>query len=178
MSKKQRTLADFGFTKTIIHRGNEMKVDIPNRISDSPPKLKCPNCEQTFLNQQGLSIHILCKHSATNKKENNDPSGSCKRKIIDTEEGKSQEESIIEESVNGKELEKNEGHVDIQPEEQVDDSAAASKKTKYDRRRGQEKRKSVTNKFKAKVIAAVESGEKAISVADRFNVNRLSLIHI
>lgn len=51
MLKKQRTLASFGFTKTVIHREKEPKVNIPSTISDSPPKLKCPSCEQMFSNQ-------------------------------------------------------------------------------------------------------------------------------
>ena len=39
-------------------------------------------------------------------------------------------------------------------------------------RRGRDVRKSITNRFKAKAIAAVEKGEKHIDVAGRLNVNR------
>ena len=41
-----------------------------------------------------------------------------------------------------------------------------------ERRRGSHVRKSTTNKFKTKVVAALEKGEKAIDVASRLNVSR------
>ena len=63
--KKQYTLAAFGFTKSITHRGEETAVDIPKVVSDEKPKLKCQHCTQEFINQQGLSVHIMCKHAAT-----------------------------------------------------------------------------------------------------------------
>lgn len=93
------------------------------------------------------------------------------------EGNKCQDKGSIEESDNGKEQE-NESDVDIQLEEQENDSAAASKRPKVQRRRDQENRRSVTNKFKAKVIAAVESGEEAISMADLFKVLRFSMTRV
>ena len=41
-----------------------------------------------------------------------------------------------------------------------------------ERRRGSDIRKSINNRFKAKAIALVEKGEKAVDVADRLNVTR------
>ena len=41
-----------------------------------------------------------------------------------------------------------------------------------ERQRGSDGRKSINNRFKANVIVLVERGEKAIDLADRFNVTR------
>ena len=61
MSKrKQRTLAAFGFTKTIRHRGNEIRVEIPDYTEIEEKRIKCAHCEARFINQQGLSIHVKC----------------------------------------------------------------------------------------------------------------------
>ena len=63
MTKKQPMLAAFDFTKTVFHRGGEMKVDLPTSVTLSSANLECLQCEQKFINQQGLSVHIKCKHS-------------------------------------------------------------------------------------------------------------------
>ena len=41
-----------------------------------------------------------------------------------------------------------------------------------ERQRGSDGRKSINNRFKANVVVLVERGEKAIDLADRFNVTR------
>lgn len=65
MSKKQSTLAAFGFTKTITHRGHDTTVDIPKKVPKETFKLTCQYCMQGFKNQQGLSVHVMCKHADT-----------------------------------------------------------------------------------------------------------------
>ena len=65
MSKrKQQTLEYFGFTKKIVHRGKQQEVKIPNFIDaeEAIKLISCLHCSQNFKNQQGLSIHIKCKH--------------------------------------------------------------------------------------------------------------------
>ena len=57
---KQPTLGHFKFTKTVSHRGQAVTVDLE---SEPPTKtLKCPHCDMMFVNKQGLSIHVKCKH--------------------------------------------------------------------------------------------------------------------
>ena len=64
MSKrKQKTLAAFGFTKKVMHRGEEIDVDIPNEVNlEDHFKLKCLYCPLKFKSQQRLSLHMICKH--------------------------------------------------------------------------------------------------------------------
>ena len=66
MSKrKQQTLEYFGFTKKVVHRGKQQEVKIPNFIDaeEAIKLISCLHCSQKFKNQQGLSIHIKCKHA-------------------------------------------------------------------------------------------------------------------
>ena len=61
MSKRKQAI--LGFTKKLTHRGNEVVVDIPKTVQDETEKrIKCLHCDEKFLNQQGLSVHIMCKH--------------------------------------------------------------------------------------------------------------------
>ena len=64
MSKrKQKTLAAFGFKKKEMHRGEEINVDIPNKVDlEDHFKLKCLYCPLTFKSHQGLSLHMIRKH--------------------------------------------------------------------------------------------------------------------
>ena len=66
MSKrKQKTLGVFGFTKKVVHRGKEEQVAIPNFVKEEEvfKVIPCLQCPQKFKTQQGLSIHIKCKHA-------------------------------------------------------------------------------------------------------------------
>ena len=149
MSKKKRyTLAAFGFTKSISHRGEETAVDIPKVVSYEKPKLNCQHCIQEFINQQGLSVHLMCKHAATA----GDQSHSTDQPLSTSQNGKSL--SIVSAAISEEEIEQFE--ISEPPVE---------------KRRGRDLRKSITNRFKAKAIAAVEEGEKHIDVAERLNVN-------
>ena len=60
-NKKQATLAAFGFTKSIIHRGEEVLCKIP-KVTKGVTKLKCDHCSMEFVNQQELAVHVKCKH--------------------------------------------------------------------------------------------------------------------
>ena len=65
MSKKrtQSTLAKFNFTQHVKHKGKRVKVDIPPYVTSCDADLiKCLHCDMKFKNQQGLSVHVLCKH--------------------------------------------------------------------------------------------------------------------
>ena len=68
MSKrKQATLGEFGFSKKVCHRDGEVDVIIPNFVEDKDivKRIQCLHCSDKFVNQQGLSIHIKCKHPRT-----------------------------------------------------------------------------------------------------------------
>lgn len=65
MSKKQKTLGFFGFTKSVKHRGNTTKVQIPDDAHET--FLVCKYCRKSFRNQQGLTVHIKCIHGDLKK---------------------------------------------------------------------------------------------------------------
>lgn len=154
MSKKiQYTLAAFGFTKSVAHRGEVTAVDIPFVVPDEL-KLKCQHCAQEFRSQQGLSVHLMCKHPAT-------PAGdeiSCNSKSTSQDDKNLPSTSAATVT---------EAHQHDQPIEVPDSDA--------DKRRGRDVRKSITNKFKARAIAEIEQGEKPIDVAEKYNVNRCQI---
>ena len=64
MSKrKQKMLAAFGSKKKVMLRGEEVNVDITNGVDlEDHFKLKCYYYPLTFKSQQGLSLHMICKH--------------------------------------------------------------------------------------------------------------------
>ena len=65
MSKrKQATLGEFGFSKKVCHRDGEVDVIISNFVEDKDivKRIQCSHCSDKFVKQQGLSIHIKCKH--------------------------------------------------------------------------------------------------------------------
>ena len=61
--QRQLTLGSFGFTKEIVHRGKRTKIKIENVANEENLlKIHCPKCDKKFVNQQGLSVHLLCVH--------------------------------------------------------------------------------------------------------------------
>ena len=62
MSEKQTALAAFGFTKSVTHRGQKTTIDLPKTVSEEIYKSKCLHGMQGFKNQQGVSVHLKCKH--------------------------------------------------------------------------------------------------------------------
>ena len=140
---KQTTLAAFGFSKTVKHRGRDI---ISKVVSETVYELKCHHCMKGFKNQQGLSVHLKCKHAANNVGEVL-PETKCHQV--------SSADDVVEVITEG------DSNAEIlEPPVTVE------------KRRGRDIRKSITNKFKAKAIAAVERGEKAIEVANRLNISR------
>ena len=66
MSKrKQQNLVFFGFTKKVVHRGKEQEIKIPCFVKEEEviKFIPCLHCPLKFKTQQGLSIHIKCKHA-------------------------------------------------------------------------------------------------------------------
>ena len=58
--KKQKTLAAFGFTKTVSHRGVPSTVDLPTEVDVMKHySVECENCKGRFKNTQGLGVHKL-----------------------------------------------------------------------------------------------------------------------
>ena len=60
--KRQTTLAKYGFTKKIIHRESSVEVKIPNFTKANERKIHCNFCTEKFINEQGYSVHLKCKH--------------------------------------------------------------------------------------------------------------------
>ena len=64
MSKrKQQALGYFGFAKKVVHREKKQEVKIPNFIDAEEVVKLISLSPRKFQNQQGLSIHIKCKHA-------------------------------------------------------------------------------------------------------------------
>ena len=55
----QRTLAAFGFTKTVIHQNKEVKIAIPEFAPD-PETATCSFCNKKFKSVQGYAVYT-CK---------------------------------------------------------------------------------------------------------------------
>ena len=61
---KQPTLAHFrGFSKTVVHRGEKIAVELPTEVVAKERKEVCPKCDKTFVNKQGLAVHLKCVHA-------------------------------------------------------------------------------------------------------------------
>ena len=150
--KEKATLTAFGFTKSVLHRGQETVIEMPKTVSNEAEyKLECLHCMQPFKTKQGLSVHIKCKHG----------------------------------NVTTGELLINEALCESQGSEETSGLAASAQSSaesevieilettpSVERRRGRDVRKSINNRFKANTISFVESGEKAIDVAEHLNVSR------
>ena len=64
MSKKQKTMQFFGFSKNVVHRGKIIEVDIGDEVQDAD-KILCEYCSKKFKTKQGLAIHRKCIHLVT-----------------------------------------------------------------------------------------------------------------
>ena len=104
---------------------------------------------QTFKNQQGLSGHIKCKHGNVNEEQ-------------PTHETSFESQTSGETSGLAMPAQSSESEV-IEILETI---------PSVERRRGSDVRKSFNNRYKAHAISLVESGEKAIDVAEHLNVSR------
>ena len=65
---KQVTLGASGFTKKVCHRGEEKAIVIHSTPPEEP-KLSCVKWSTTFKNQQGLTVHMECKHHGVSEDE-------------------------------------------------------------------------------------------------------------
>ena len=56
--KRQATLQVFGFTRKVAHRDTEVDVRVPRFVDAG--KIQCLKCDRTFVNKQGLPLHMKC----------------------------------------------------------------------------------------------------------------------
>ena len=158
-NKKQATLAAFGFTKSIIHRGEEVPCKIP-KVTKGVTKLKCDHCSMEFVNQQGLTVHVKCKHPLNINETISVHDNALLKKV----------DKPMTEVVN---LQASQGEGDNANELVIAvGNTKDYEKVETGNRHGRDIRKSLTNKFKSKTIAEVESGMKSIDVAEKYHVNR------
>ena len=61
-SLNQRTLAAFKFTKTVLHRDEQVTVSIPEVIYARDTAFQCDYCNEILKNKAGLTVHLRCKH--------------------------------------------------------------------------------------------------------------------
>ena len=69
---KQMTLGAFGFTKSITHHGNEEVVKMPLVVPEVAieKKFKRYVYHERFCINQGLSVHLKCRHGVFPKPSN------------------------------------------------------------------------------------------------------------
>ena len=60
--KRQTTLGKYGFTKKVKRRENQVEVKIPDYANVDHYRIKCDFCDSKFINEQGYSVHLKCKH--------------------------------------------------------------------------------------------------------------------
>ena len=158
MSKKKQTLlGDFGFMKTVIHQGEEIKTPLPY-IETTVKNLKCQQCSKEFVNQQGLSVHLKCVHNDASSEKHT-------QKQMDTS---SFENKIVEQttaSLLNSPIEEQDEIIDVDREPST--SVSAKKKS-----RGQDVRKQYPAHFKAKVINAIEAGDSPSDMTEKYKISK------
>ena len=161
---KQKTLAAFQFTKSVVHRNKNTEVEIPEEIECKETYFQCRHCKEFFLSKQGLAVHILCKHEqkeVTKDNNNNIEETSC-----------CSIESFVKESLLEKILEK---VFNVEVVEDPDEEPAT--KVAARGRHGAQKRRQYTASFKLGVIERVENSDLTeLDLEEKYKVNR-SLIN-
>ena len=64
LKRKQPTLAAFGSSKKVAHRGGEVAVNMPLEIIEV--LIRCDHFEKLFKSEQGLSSHKKVMHGSSN----------------------------------------------------------------------------------------------------------------
>ena len=59
MSKRQKTLGFFGFSKEITHRERHVKIGVPEDVPDKSKNIEYSICKKKFFNTQWLGVHKL-----------------------------------------------------------------------------------------------------------------------
>ena len=202
---KQTTLAAFGFTKKINHRGIEQTVEMPLVYKDIEKKLECHFCKKMFFNNQGLSVHLKCRHGYVPELDQGStdsmppteviPASSCKATTdppneITTEPSnetanessnetanESSNETAYEPS-NGATPEPSSRGQSSEISEQIPGTSSEKPIViRVENRRGSQRRISRTNIFKAKVIEMREAGKTPNEIVEMYSGNlSLSLI--
>ena len=159
--RKQATLGAFGFTKKVCHRGEEKTIAIPSTPTEEP-RLSCVKCRSTFKNQQGLTVHMKCKHPGVSEDDVDfiEESTTVVQSALSMFQQPTKDTSI--------EITEKAQPPAIQP--------LAKPQPGPSRRRGLETRHQYSAAFKAKVISDAEGGKSHSELASKYNVNR-SMIH-
>ena len=59
MSKRQKTLGFFGFSKEITHKGKHVNIELPEDVPDKSKNVEYSICKKKFFNTQWLGVHKL-----------------------------------------------------------------------------------------------------------------------
>ena len=153
-ANRQPTLGSFGFIKHVSHRGVWNEIILPD-ISEQP-KLECPHCDDKFKNQQGLTVHLKCKHGniseSTNVEINNVPLTSSIAEI----------ENVS--NVDSEELQLG-----------VSEAQDISIEPPAKRSRGQDSRRQYNSVFKAKIVSNLEAGVSPKVLAQKHTISKSML---
>ena len=165
---KQPTLGCFkGFTRTVVHRGQQIQAEIPAEIHvDVEKKERCPQCDKTFVNKAGLSVHLKCVHSHDHvRADDAKPSSfSIVAPLLD-----SVIDAVLEIMQNR--AERQGAMTNVEVDTCNNDGTTVPTQTRL-KRKGQDHRYQHSIEKKARVIEAYESGLK------QDEVNLMSRLHV
>ena len=156
---KQKSLAAFGFSKTVVHRGVANRVFIPEYVDEVKGTINCSHCTMKFKTKQGLAVHAKCKHPSFEPAE---------KKVRITKESlsTSSEKSISIDSIVRSEVQDVLNGV-VGKVVGIVGKSEGTKQPKGKKRHG------YTAQFKAEVIHACDSpNESQLTVAERFGVSQ------
>lgn len=172
MSKKQKTLAAMGFTKTVKHRETEAKIDIPLEDHSNEMKEQCHLCNKKFKNKQGLGVHVKCVHGVSDcptTSSNSSDTGKKQSPLLALmDKNKDKEQATFEGDNEEMRSQDSEPEAELHSADPSNDAETKSK------RRGQEKRFHYSIEKKAEILHEFESGATQDHVTNPFI---LHLIH-
>ena len=148
MSKRQKTVAAFGFTKAIKHRNELVPVNIPTEVNNITCTVDCSNCKKRFKNNQGLGVHKL---PCTKTKGHVPPQLT---DVHDTGVSEKREDTLIDDVVKST-VNYSLSRVDCEESESGSSHVSRGIKRKP---KGSEVRKSHPAVFKAKIIHQCQPG--------------------
>ena len=162
------TLHAFGITKSFTHRGYEEVLGMPLVVAEvaTERKLECYGCYERFCNNQGLSVHLKCRHGVMLKPSN---VTECINEVNQCKNV----ESTSSSTKSTDSLQSLKSTDTIQPAECISSesiilgtSSGRTIELKVENHIGHHHRTSRTNLFKSKIIELRESGKTPNEIMD------------
>ena len=164
-------LGAFGFTKSFTRRGYEEVVKMPLIVAEvaTERKLECYVCHERFCNNQGLSVHLKCRHGVMVKPSNVTECINEVNQCKNVESTSSSTKSTYS-------LQSSKSTDTIQPAECISSEpiilgtfSSRPIELKVENHIGRQRRTSRTNLFKSKIIELREPGKTPNEIIDMYS---------